>query len=246
MSYDEIATLAELEYIQAVQQVEMLSSGRGGKDGLGLLTKQNKMSKVRSVTLSKEGVEFARFFVTHLDEATSNEALASQIAQGPLPGFQCATRELPSITLGTLTVLLQVALRQRSFGIEGASAKTIADNLEISNFPRHLAILGDGLGERAGYGLIRLRDNAKDRRVKLPELTDEGHRVVTAIVAAVTGRAVDPPKRIKPEVLEALDSPDDMSNVEDDDYTSIVWEKNPCSIPDNHISRRRSAQKNDV
>lgn len=226
LSYGEIATLSGLEYIQAVQQIEMLSSGRSGKDGLGLLTRLSKAGKVRFVTLSREGIEFARFFAPQFEDATSNDALASQIAKGPLPGFQCATRELPSMTLGTLAVLLQVALRQRSFGIEGVSSKTIADDLEISNFPRHLAILGDGLGERPGYGLIRLRDSAKDRRVKLPELTDEGHRVVTSIAAAVTGRAVDPPKRVKPEVLEALDSPNDMSNLEEDDYISIVWDTN--------------------
>lgn len=225
LSYRDVAEVAGLEYIQAVHQIEMLSTGRNNKDGLGLLVRQEaKMSKFRAVTLSQRGEDFARTFAPRLEDGISSRDIATQIEYGPLPGFRVAVDNLPGIALGTLTVLLNIALKQKAFGIHGIPAKTIAEELELSNFPRHLAILGNGLGDRPGYGLINLIESAKDKRIKLPELSEEGHRVLTAIASEVVGSPVEKPRKVKPEVLDSLDSPDDMPSVSEDDYTPIKME----------------------
>lgn len=222
LSYHDVAELAGIDYIQAAHQIEMLSSGRNENGGLGLLIRQQGISvKQRAVLLSPKGERFARTFAPVLKAEVSKGEIARQIGCGPLPAFKIATELLPGMALGTFTVLLSIALKQRAFGIGGSSAKTIADELEVSNLPRHLAILGDGLGDRSGFGLINMIENAKDRRIKLPELSAKGHRLVTEIASNVVGHAIETPRKVKPEVLYALESPDDMSAVSDEDYIPI-------------------------
>lgn len=135
-----------------------------------------------------------------------------------------ATEILPGIALGTLTVLLNIALKQEAFGIHGKPAKTVAEELKLSNFPRHLAILGDGIGDRPGYGLINLVESAKDKRIKLPELSVKGHRFLTTLASEVVGHPIERPRKIKPKVLESLESPEDMSGVGENDFTQIETE----------------------
>lgn len=228
LSYHDVADLAGLEYIQAVHQIDKLSPGRDGGTGLGLLDiKYIGTSKRPNVVLSPKGESFARDFTPGLKKDFSSSDIAEQIAKGPLPGFRLTTEILPKIALSTFTILLNIAVNQRAFGIEGVGTKTISKELDVSNLPRHLAILGSGSGDRSGCGLINLIESVKDRRVKLPELTVEGHRVVSAISSEVIGRPIEKPWKIKPEVLETLDSPDDMSGVHEDDYIPIRNEDDP-------------------
>lgn len=41
------------------------------------------------------------------------------------------------------------------------------------------------------------------------------------IASTVVGHAIETPRKVKPEVLDALESPDDMSAVSDEDYIPI-------------------------
>jgi DNA-binding MarR family transcriptional regulator len=226
ISYDDIASRAGLDYIQAAHHIEQLSTGRAGHEGLELITRREEANRrYRTVNLTEKGSDLVRHFVppeldvrskegSTVQEAKLNEALRG----GPLPAIHFAIDALPGIALGTFTVLLEIARNEARFGFEGMPAKTIAEQLGISNFPRHLSMLSDGLKGRDGFRLVECITSPEDRRIKLPRLTAKGHRVVSQIAALVCGEALIVPRRAKPEKAIELASADMISSLDDADF----------------------------
>lgn len=228
LTYERVAQLAGLDYMQAAHHIELLSSGRRDKEGLQLLSRAKVGGgKVRCVRLTPKGEEFVRLFAPSQGAHPDFSRVTAELAKGPLPALRVAAEMLPKITLGSFTVLLHIGLKQREFGFDGLAAKVVADELGVSNLPRHVATLGRGKRGQEGYGLIDLIESPKDGRIKLPELTDEGHRVMHAVACAVLGREIDPPRKVKPEAFEQQDRPEDVRRIMDeedpDKWGEIVW-----------------------
>ena len=222
LPYDGIASLTGLDYNAAIYQVAQLADGRGGQPGLRLLALSPlDRSRKRGVSLAEDGWNLARIFVSD-EEQQDGAGIADAIRQGPLQAVQIASEEMPGISLGTLTVLLFVAQLQRSFGFDGLAARTLEGKLGISNLPRHLSALAEGSDGKPGYGVLSLLPHATDKRVKLPELTERGHQLVSRIAAAVIGENLVAPLRPRPEKLDALDDPGEIQWLGPEDYEPVV------------------------
>lgn len=240
LSYEDVARAADQEYIQALHHIELLSTGRRGHVGPELLIRREvEDSRSKLVTLSATGRTLARLFAYSDRDHPEFEHIAKEIKKGPLLALGEIHQRLPGISLGTLTVLLQVGIMQEEFGIYGVPAKRIAETLGISNMPRHLALLGDGVKKRGepqfetarraktapekrlGYRVIQFVTSVDDARVKLPEMTPKGHTVLTEVARALCGGNVEIARRIKPEVLEALESPDDMDDLDESAFEDL-------------------------
>lgn len=225
LSYEAVARVNDIEYIQALHHIELLSSGRRGKTGAELLVRiQGEIGNARRVRLSEKGEAIMRLFAPELAPEAGIEDVVSVVSRGPLSAFNVVARELPGITLGTLTVLLHIGLRQREFGFWGVPAKTIADSLGISNFSRHLAALGPRPGEEREYNVISMVPNQNDKRVMLPELNANGHRILSTIVAAVLMREFEQPRRLDPDALREMARPEDAPRINDGSDPSL-WVK---------------------
>lgn len=226
LGYDDVARLAGLDYIQAAHQLELLSNGRAGQEGLELVVRREEADRrFRSVTLSDLGTNLAKRFAgpeVHLGSEGSPQAedaaLRDALQRGPLPAIQFATNALPGISLGSFTVLLEITRQEAAFAFDGKPAKVIAEQLGISNFARHLSVLGSGSKDRKGFGLIEIISNVDDRRIKLPKLTAEGHRIMSEIAARVCEEERVVPKRVKPEKLEHVTEPSEITFLDDDDF----------------------------
>lgn len=226
LSYDHIASKAGIDYMQAAHHIEYLSTGRAGHEGIELVTRREDADRrYRTVTITEKGRDLARRFVSpeiglEFNEEPIVEAarLSEALRSGPLPAIHFATNALPGAALVTLTVLLEIARNEVRFGLEGLPAKTIAAQLGISNFPRHLSILSEGLKGRDGLGLVECITSPEDRRIKLPRPTAKGHRVVSQIAALVCGEALIVPRRAKLEKAIELASADMISSLDDADF----------------------------
>ena len=229
LTYESVARMNDLEYIQALHHIELLSSGRRGKAGLDLLIRiKGDVGNTRLVKLSEKGEALVRLFAPQSEASGSFETVIAYVAKGPLQAFRVVVENLPGITLGTLSVFLHVGLKQRDFGVLGVPAKVIAKQLGVPNFPRHIAALGPGLDGGRGYGVINLVENSDDRRIKLPEVTPEGHRILHTLASAVLGREIDRPRKRKDIVFKRLTRPEDAPPIQDDDpdnWGEIEWGK---------------------
>ncbi|WP_274963784.1 hypothetical protein [Thioclava electrotropha] len=218
---EEIVDLTGLEYNQVAPQVEALSSGRWKKEGLGFLERRDvENCRSRKIFVTKAGEEFARIFARPAGADAPHGDMVKHLLRSPLPALRAVRSRFPTLRLGTLTVFLFLGARQREFGFNGTPAHALADELGIPNFPRHLAVLGEGPKGGKGLGLIELRVSREDRRVKLPEVTEKGHRFLTEIASAVVGKEIELPRKVEPQKLEDLDSPDDISGLDDEDF---IW-----------------------
>ena len=232
LTFDEVAHETGLKYVQAFQHIELLSTGRPKQPGLGLVSRHDAMEgRLTLSALSELGKETLRLFARSASDALSFEPVAEEIQISVLPAISKVVEILPGISLGTLVTFLQVGLMQNEIGIEGVGAKEIKEKMNIANVSRHLAILSDGLkkrhakerGEkRPGYEVIEMIVSKEDSRVKLPELTRKGHEVFFEIAKAAAGRELTPPKRPKPELLEKLDSPDEIIDLDDSDFDDLI------------------------
>lgn len=231
LTYSEIARTTGLEYDPVVYQVAQLSEGRGGQPGLGLLlVRTQATSGNRLVGLTEAGWDLGRTFVDGARRQASLCQISSVLRDGPLPAVQIVCEAMPGISLGSFTVLLYVARLQKAFGYEGLASNSLAQELAISNLSRHLAILGDGLGQRSGYGVIRLVQRGSDKRIKLPELTDHGHQLVSSLAATVIGEDVIPPVRPRPVKLYDLRSPEDVRFLNADDFEALPVRSRPTRL----------------
>lgn len=234
LSYEDVAHETDQDYIQALHHIELLSTGRRNQNGPELLIRsRTENSRVKRVMLSEKGANALRVFALSARRHPDFARVSEELGQGPLQAIDEVVKYLPGISLGTLTVFLNVGLMQREFGFDGLPANKLAKKLHISNLPRHLAILGAGLKKRdgqkkrekpekrTGYDVIRLVVSEDDGRVKLPEVTGKGHEVLTAIASAVMGENAHSPKRAKATALTALESPDDIDNLDDVDFETL-------------------------
>ena len=232
LTFDEVAHETGLKYVQAFQHIELLSTGRPKQPGLGLVSRHDAMEgRLTLSALSELGKETLRLFARSASDALSFEPVSEEIQISVLPAISKVVELLPGISLGTLATFLQVGLMQNEIGIEGVGAKEIKEKMNIANVSRHLAILSDGLkkrhakerGEkRPGYEVIEMIVSKEDSRVKLPELTRKGHEVLFEIAKAAAGRELTPPKRPKPELLEKMDSPDEIIDLDDSDFDDLI------------------------
>lgn len=229
MSYSDVARAAGIDYIQAVHHLQILSDGRAGHTGIDVLSRREEADRrYRTVAVTDLGVEAAGRFVSEqfdlgaLDDPKAKAAkLGEALRRGPLPAIQFAAEALPSLALGTFAVLLEITRREASFAYHGVPAKVISEHLGISNFAKHLSILGPGLKGRKGLGLIESVPHPDDRRIKLPRLTAEGHRFVSSVAARVCNEERIIPKRAKLEKVIELANPDQISGLDDADFDLI-------------------------
>lgn len=226
MTYETLARLAGLEYIQAAHHVQLLSSGNRDAGGLGLLSRTREGGgKARTVRLTPKGEDFVRLFARTTGTDPDFSKVVAEVAREAFPALQVAVERLSNITLCAFTVLLHIAAQQRWFGFDGAAAKVIAEQLGVSNFPRHIAALARRTQEE-GDDLITLVESSKDKRVKLPQMTPAGYRVVQAVMSALLGREAAPPKKFKREAAERLANSSDVPPIADDDpdnWTDFEW-----------------------
>ena len=225
LTYEEVARETGLKYIQALHHIELLSTGRSKQGGLGLVSRRDAAKgRITYSALSDLGKETVKLFAWVERDASHFEPVAVEIHTGVLPAITKALEFLPGISLGALATFLQVGLMQREIAFYGVSAKEIKERLNIANVSRHLSILGNGLkkrdakerGEkRPGYEVIEMIVSMEDSRVKLPELTDKGHKILFEIAKAVIGKEPTHPKRPKPELLENMESPDEIDDLDD-------------------------------
>ena len=222
LTYAQLAALTGLPYDAIIYQVAQLSSGRGGQPGLGLLRFDEPSSRGKGqVALSEAGEALARGFLispfqsgpSHLNELIAAASNATSVA----------AEALASHSLGTFCVLLQIALLQREFAFEGLAARAIGSKLSINNLPRHIAILADGLHGRPGLGLVRQVTHSGNARKKLPELTDAGHHLVSAIAAAAVCETRPVLKRPKAERILPLSAPADVWELTDEDFDDLEF-----------------------
>ena len=223
MTYTETATLTGLDYNSAIYQIAQLADGRGGQPGLGLVTLSalDTFGK-RSLSLSVAAKTLIQAFLQP-DESGKDFAQGLWPVEGPVRALGIASEKLSALSLGTLTVFLEVARLQQKFAYEGLAARSMAATLKINNLPRHLAILASGLQGRPGHGLITLLPHGSDGRKKLPELTASGHELLSRMAASLVGERVVVPKRPKPQILEGLDSPDKVADLDDDAFSEIAF-----------------------
>ena len=232
LTYDEVAHETGLKYIQALKHIELLSTGRLKQPGLGLVSRRYAVEgRLTHSALTELGKETLRLFARSASDALSFEPVVEEIQTSVLPAITKVVELLPGISLGTLATFLQVGLMQNEIGIEGVGAKEIKEKMNIAIVSRHLSILSDGLkkrdakvrGEkRPGYEVIEMIVSKEDSRVKLPKLTRKGHEVFFEIAKAAAGREITPPKRPKPELLEKMDSPDEIIDLDDSDFDDLI------------------------
>lgn len=226
IGYDEVAHRAGIDYVQAAHHLEQLSDGRAGQGGLGLTARREETDRrFRTVTITDLGAALARRFilpgsalVAEGAPQTQHATLRDALQRGPLQATQFAADAMPGIALGTFTVLLEITRQEAKFAYEGRPAKEIAEQLGISNLAKHISILAQGLKGREGFGLVETVPHPVDRRIKLPRLTAQGHRIVSGIAARVCDADPLVPRRAKSEKVADLEGPDLIEGLNDDDF----------------------------
>lgn len=242
LTYTETANLTGLDYNSAIYQIAQLADGRGGQPGLGLVTLSalDTFGK-RSLSLSGAAKGLIQAFLAPADSG-KDFAQGLWPVDGPVRALGIASEKLSALSLGTLTVFLEVARLQKKFAYEGLAARSMIATLKINNLPRHLAILASGLQGRPGHNLITLLPHGSDGRKKLPELTASGHELLSRMAASLVDEPVVAPKRPKPQILEGLDSPDKVADLDDDAFTEIVFPDFSDSSSSSNTESRKGAE----
>lgn len=223
LTYAEAADLTGMDYDSALYQIGQLSEGRGRQPGLGLVS-MNALDVLGKRTLSLSG-KAEGLIKAFLSPDDRNGVFAHGLwpVVGPVRALSLVSEKLSAMSLGTLTVFLEVARLQEKFAFNGLAARSLIEPLQINNLPRHLAILADGLNGRPGHGLIKLVPHRSDGRKKLPELTAAGHELLSEMVAKLLNEHVFVPRLPKPDILKGLDSPDNIADLDDDAFTDVVF-----------------------
>lgn len=229
--YDDVAQATDLKYELAAHQIGQLAEGRAGQPGARLLCRVSvESSRLKTVQLSRLGYAVARRFVPvaeaeemRLSEVDCQTGLTNFLQGSTLPGLNIINDALPGVSLGTLSVLLYIATHQSDFGFEGTPAKQIAKDLGVPNLHRHLMLLMEGKEDWTARKLVAATPHKKNSRIILPELTDDGYRLISELAAAVVGETAIMPRRAKTPRLEELASPKDMKKLDDDDFDNIQW-----------------------
>lgn len=223
LGYQELAELLGQDYDLTSHQIVTLSDGRGTSRGLRLIHRApGAHSRARLVSCTRLGLAVAgRFAIAGADTYCADARL--RVRARILPALQLVGRYHPGLSLGTLCVYLLVASQQERFGFDGAPVKQIPQELGISNHIRHLRLLEAGDGRSPQSRLLDFVNHPSDGRVRLPRLTEAGLALKCALIEALTGRPIAPPRQPKPEALDRLASPQDIDLLGDEDFDDIQW-----------------------
>lgn len=229
LGYDAVAQATGLTYELAAHQIGQLAEGRVGQPGARLLTRVAvDNSRFKRVRPSRIGSAVAKRFVPVTEAEEVRRAgrdcqlrLAAFLRESTLPGLNVVHNALPGISLGTLSVLLYCLTHQDDFWFDGLPAKQIVKELGVSNLNRHLTLLTQGKEDWPVKEIVAATPNKRNSRFILPDLTDDGHRLISRIAAAVIGEPPVTPRRPKPARLEELPSREDMKDLRDEDYDDI-------------------------
>lgn len=231
--FSEIGNLVGLKSEQVGHQIGQLSDGRGKQPGLNLLTREKGLNgRSRQVSLSRTGRAIVNSFVFPPLEGkmTSGERSkrASEFAAKKLfPLFKMLAKYASTMSLGTFCVLLLVTLEQEQLGYGGTPVKKLAARLQIPNLPRHIKLLVDGPNSKNNLGLITQAKSNRDRRMALPVLTNEGIRLIGAVASMLINRTPSTPMKVKREVLEKLNSPDDIADLPPESFEPFSRDGEP-------------------
>lgn len=224
VAYEQFASLTDQPYNSAAIQAAQLSDGRGKLAGLRLLRRVPGADRKQKLLLpSRTGRAVARVFCNSPD--VSDQDCAKYLSETILPVFHMVRQQAPSIKLGTFCVLLSVTQNTERFGARGVPSGLIADQLGLSNLPKHFENLSSGSDKRPGLELVELHRHPHNRRIMLPEVTEKGLRLVANIAAALQHKAPSAVRFPKEEKLRDAPSPDDVKEFSDDDFdfNDIEW-----------------------
>ena len=227
MSFHEVADAVGLEYGAAAQHIAQIAEGKGKKPGQGLLKRipgPDRRSKL--VTISRTGKAVACCFALEEErqgardfaEEDRNRMLSEHLRRSTLPALQAVVSFSSTLSLGSLCVLLYVAVNQQKIGLEGRPIYELAEELMISNLPRHLMLLGPGNLKRTGFSLLKFEPHLRDLRITLPDLSDKGLKLMVSLASGLLERPAAPLRRPKAEAIEALASPEEVDTLSDDDF----------------------------
>lgn len=225
LSYQDLAERLGHGYEQTAHQIAALADGRAGRAGLGLLQRRaGPQDRMRAVTCTDRGRALAGRFPFGRQGPLTDEEAAGQIHSRVLPALEAILQCNPGLTLGTLCVFLSIAGDPERFAYDGEPARVIAEELGLSNLPKHLSVLEHGIEGDARSRLVEFQVNEYDQRIRLPRLAPAGLALACAVVAALTGRPAAPPRLPRPEALDRLDSPQDIHLLDDEDFDDIQWD----------------------
>lgn len=223
MTYDQVAAAVGQGYKTTTIHAALLSDGRGSQPGLKLLKRvEGRNRKEKRLVLSRTGRAVAQIFVGHGSSEAAckwdQERASRQLKGRILPALSLAVSGAPNCNITTFAVFLFIVQHGERFGHYGEPASTIATALCISNLPRNLIRLSEGLPGSPGLGLIEIRRTRKDRRLALPALSANGLRLAVHIAAALLNQSPGPVRRAKEEKLKAAASPEDIKHFDDSDF----------------------------
>lgn len=122
-------------------------------------------------------------------------------------------------------MLLAITQNAERFGARGDPSGLIADQLRLSNLPKHFENLSSGSDKRPGLEFVELQRHPHNRRITLPKLTEKGLRLVANIAAALQHKPPSAVRFPKEEKLRDALSPDSVKEFSDDDFDfdEIEW-----------------------
>lgn len=222
--YEDFARSTGQAYNTAAIQAAQLSEGRGKLAGLRLLRRvPGADRKQKMLELSRTGKAIAQLF--HGAPGCSDQECAEYLSTTILPVLDLLRKEAPSLALGSFCVFLAVTQNAERFGARGDASGLIADQLGLSNLPKHFEHLASGSDKRPGLELVELQRHAQNRRIVLPKLTNKGLRLVANIAAGLQHKPPSLVRYPKEAKLRTAASPDDVRAFSDDDFDvdEIEW-----------------------
>lgn len=224
VAYERFAMLTEQPYNSAAIQAAQLSEGRGKLTGLRLLRRVPGADRKQKLLLpSRTGRAVARVFCG--SHEVSDQDCAKYLLETIVPVFHMVRQQAPTLKLGTFCVLLAVAQNAERFGARGDPSGLIAEQLGLSNLPKHFEHLSSGSDKRPGLELVELQKHPHNRRITLPKLTGKGVQLVANIAAALQHKPPSAVRFPKEDKLREAPSPDDVKAFSDDDFDfeDIEW-----------------------
>ncbi len=227
MNFREVTDAIGLEYGLGAQHIAQIAEGKGKKPGQRLLRRiPGHDNRSKLVVPSRTGDAVACCFAPSEDREKANELpeeerkllLSDHLKRATIPATQVVASYLPVMSLGSFCVLLYVTNNLSKIAYEGQPTSELAEELGISNLPRHLMLLGPGNPKRKGLGLLGFEPNMKDLRVTLPNPSPTGLQLMMLTVSALLQRPAAELRMPKAEAIEALPSPEDIENLSDEDF----------------------------
>lgn len=224
VTYERFADLTAQPYNSAAIQAAQLCDGRGNLTGLRLLRRVPGADRKQKLLLpSRTGRAVARVFCGSPE--VSDHDCATYLSKTILPVLQMVRQQAPTLKLGTFCVLLAVTQNAERFGAWGDPSGLIAEQLGLSNLPKHFEHLSSGSDKRPGLELVELQKHPHNRRITLPKLTTKGVQLVANIAAALQHKSPSAVRFPKEEKLRDAPSPNDVRAFSDDDFDfdDIEW-----------------------